>query len=134
VLSGEQQCRSLTPEFRLERRDIPVQLGFELGIGGLVQQLDRDLEVVGARQQAAPGVELGAERIGLAKDLLRSALVIPEAGLERQRVELGDAFGLGVEVKGAPRSTGSVRPGRGRRRCPPSSEPGDPGAGSAAAR
>jgi hypothetical protein len=134
VLSGKQQGRSLAPEFRLERRGVAVQLGFELGIGRLVQQLDRDLEVVGARQEAAPGVELGPERIGLAKDLLRSALVLPEPGLERQRVELGDAFGLGVEVKGAPRSTGSVRPGRGWRRCPPSSGPGDPGAGSAAAR
>jgi hypothetical protein len=134
VLAGEQQGGALPAELGLERRGVAVQLGLELGIGRLVQELDRDLEVVGARQQTAPGVDLGTERIGLAEDLLRSALVLPEPGLERQRVELGDAFGLGVEVKVAPRSTGSVRPGRGRRRYPPSSGPGDPGAGSAVAR
>ena len=44
------------------------------------------------------------------------------------------ARALVVEVKDAPRSTGSVQPGRGWRTRPPSSGPGDPGAGSGAAR
>jgi hypothetical protein len=51
--------------------------------------------------------------VRLADDLLSGALVVPEAGLEGQCVELGDAPFLGLEVKDAPRSTGSARPGRG---------------------
>ena len=56
-----------------------------------------------------------AQAVGLAQDLLRGALVVPEPGFLGQRVELGDARFLGLEVKDAPRSTGSARPGRGWR-------------------
>jgi hypothetical protein len=134
MLAGEQQGGPFPPEVLLERRCIPLELGLELSIGDLVEQLERDLEIVGAGQQIPPGVKLGTEAVGLAEDLLGAALVVPEAGFLGQRLQLGDALGLGLEVKDAPRSTGSVRPGRGWRRSPPSSGPGDPGAGAGAAR
>ena len=130
VLAGEQQGRAFAAEVLLERRRVALELGFELGVGRLVEQLERGLEVVGAGQQVPPRVDLGAQAVGLAEDLLGGALVVPEPGFLGQRLELGDPLRLGVEVKDAPRSTGSVRPGRGWRTCPPSSGPGDPGAGA----
>jgi hypothetical protein len=60
-----------------------------------------------------PCLDLGSKYVGLAKDLLGGPLVVPEARLEGQCVELGDAFLFGLEVKVAPRSTGSARRGRG---------------------
>jgi hypothetical protein len=95
-----------------------LDLDLQLGVRVLVEQLERDLEVVGAGQQLSPRVELGSETVGFSEDLLGAALVVPEAGFLGQRLELGDTLGLGLEVKDAPRSTGSVRPGRGRRRRP----------------
>jgi hypothetical protein len=118
VLTREQEGRAFAAEVLLERRGIPIQLGLELGIGGFSEQFQRDLEVAGTGQQVLPRVELGAQAVGLAKDLLGAALVVPETGFLGQRLERGDAFGLGLEVKDAPRSSGSVRPGRGRRRRP----------------
>ena len=55
-------------------------------------------------------------------------------GRKERIVPLGDAGLLRLEVKDAPRSTGSVRPGRGWRTRPPSSGLGDPGGAAAAAR
>jgi hypothetical protein len=118
VFAGEQEGRAFPAEVRLERRAVALQFGLQVGVGRLIEELDRRLEVVGTCQQAAPRVDLGTEAVGLAEDLLRRPLVVPESGLERQRVELRDALGLGVEVKVAPRSTGSVRPGRGWRTRP----------------
>jgi hypothetical protein len=118
VLAREQQRGAIPGELGLERGCVAFQLAFQLGVGCLVEQLDGGLEVVGAPQQAEPRIELGAKRVRLAQDLLGRALVVPEPGRACQRVELGDAFRLGVEVKDAPRSTGSVRPGRGWRTRP----------------
>ena len=77
---------------------------------------------------------LGTRRMMLIFTLLGAALVIPEPGFLGQCLQLGDALLFGLEVKDAPRSTGSVQPGPGWRRNPPSSGPGDPGAGWGAAR
>jgi hypothetical protein len=118
VLAGEQQGGAFPAELGLQRGRIAFLLGFEIGVGGLVEQLDGGLEVVGACQQAAPRVELGTKGVSFAEDRLGCALVVPEPGRDRQRFESGDAFCLGVEVKDAPRSTGSVRPGRGWRTRP----------------
>jgi hypothetical protein len=118
VLAGEQEGRPFPPEVLLERGGIPFLLRLEVGVRGLVEQLEGRLEVIGARQELSPGVELGTEAVGLAQHLLGAALVIPEAGFLGQRLELADALGLGLEVKDAPRSTGSVRPGRGWRTNP----------------
>jgi hypothetical protein len=118
VLAGEQQGRPLAPEVGLQGGRIPLQLGLEVGVGTLVEELERGFEVVGAAQQLTPRVEFGAEAVGLSEDLLGGTLVVPESRFLGQRFELGDALGLGLEVKVAPRSTGSVRPGRGRRTNP----------------
>jgi hypothetical protein len=119
VLAREQQGRALAGEVGLERGGVALELGLELGVGRLRKELDRGLEVGRARLEAPPRVDLGAQAVGLAEDLLGGSLVVPEAGLEGQGVELSDAFLLRAEVKGAPRSTGSVRPGRGWRMRPP---------------
>ena len=70
-------------------------------------------EIRGARQEALPRVELVPKPVGFTKHLLGGALVVPEPVLEGQCVELSDALLLGLEVKGAPRSTGSAQRGRG---------------------
>ena len=134
VLTREEQRRPLAREVGLERGGIAFELGLELGVRRLVQELDRGQQVVGAHQEVAPRRHLAAEAVGLAQDLLRGAAVIPEPGFLGQRLDLGDSGFLRLEVKDAPRSTGSVRPGPGWRTLPPSSGPADPGAGSGAAR
>ena len=102
----------------LELLGVPIHLGLQVRVGRLAQQLDGGLEILGARDQAPPGVDLGTQAIRLAEHLLCGSLVVPEAGFEGQRVELRDALGLGLEVKGAPTSTGSGRPCRGWRTRP----------------
>jgi hypothetical protein len=134
VLAGEQERRPLAAELGAEGGGVPIELGLELGVGSFVEELDGGLEVAGTGQQVPPGGDLGAEAVGLAEDLLGAALVVPEPRLLGQRLELLDAGLLRLEVKDAPRSTGSARRGRGWRTRPPSSGPGDPGAGSDAAR
>ena len=135
VLAGEQERGALAGEVLLEGRGVAVELGLELGVAGFVGQLEGRLR--GRRRASARPrqvVDLLAQAVGFAEDLLGAALVVPEPGLLGQRLELGDARFLRLEVKDAPRSTGSARPGRGWWTRPPSSGPGGPGAGSAAAR
>jgi hypothetical protein len=134
VLAAEQQGGAFATEIDLEGCSVALELGLEVGIGGLVEQLQGSFEVGDAGQQITPRVDLGSQAVGLAEDLLCLALIVPEPGFLGQRLELGDPLLLGLEVKDAPRSTGSVQPGRGWRRRPPSSGPGDPGAAAAAAR
>ena len=118
VFAGEQQCGAFPGELGLERRAVPLELGLELRIGHLGEQLHAGREVLGAHEQSLPQVDLGAQAVGLPEDLLGGSLVVPEAGFEGQRVELRDTLGLRLEVKVAPRSTGSARPGRGSRTRP----------------
>jgi hypothetical protein len=134
VLATEQQRGPLATEVDLQGCGVALELGLEVGVGGLVEQLQGGLEIGDPGQQVTPRVDLGAQAVGLAEDLLRFALVVPEPGFLGQRLELRDPLLLGLEVKDAPRSTGSVQPGRGWRTRPPSSGPGDPGATAAAAR
>src|SRR6185369_10144179 len=134
VLAGEQERRPLATEVRLEGRDLAIELGGQLGVAGFLDELERREEVVGAGLEAPPQVDLRAEAVGLAEDLLGSALVVPEPGLAGQRLQLGDAAFLGLEVKDAPRSTESARPGREPWTRPLSCEPGGPAAGSDGAR
>ena len=92
MLPGEQQRGPFPPEVLLERGRFPFLLGLEVGVRGLVEQLERGLEVVGAGQQLPPRVELGTETVSLAQHLLGAALVVPEAGFLGQRLELADAL------------------------------------------
>ena len=134
MLAGEQEGGPFPAEVGLEGGGVALDLRLELGVGRLIEQLDGGFEVGRARLEFLPQGDLGAEAVGLAEDLLGGSLVVPEARCQGQRVEFGDACLLGVEVKDAPRSPGSVRPGPGWRTRPPSSGPGDPGAAAAAAR
>ncbi len=118
MLAGEQQRGPFPPELGLECLRIALELRLEFIVGGLTQQFDRYFEVGGAGEDPLPEVDLGTEAVGLPEDPLGAALVIPEAGRLGQGLELGNALALGLEVKDAPRSTGSVRPGRGWRTRP----------------
>jgi hypothetical protein len=134
VLAGEEEGGPFTREVGLERGEVALELGFEFGVGGFVEEFDGGEEVVRTGEQLAPRGDFAAESVGLAQDLLRTTAVIPEPGFLGQCLDLCNAGVLGVEVKDAPRSTGSVQPVPGWRMLPPSSGPGDPGAGSGAAR
>jgi hypothetical protein len=134
VLAREQEGGPLAPEVRLEGGDLAVELGGQLDVAGFLDELEGRQEIIDAALEAAPQLDLRAQAVGLAEDLLGGPLVVPEAGLAGQRLELGDAAFLRREVKDAPRSTESARPGRERWRRPLSCEPGGPGAGSDGAR
>ena len=58
MLAGEEQRRPLAGEVLLERAGVLVDLGLQSSIGFVVEQLDGSLEVVGACEQALPGVDL----------------------------------------------------------------------------
>jgi hypothetical protein len=134
VLAGEQERRPLALEVLLELGRRPIELGGQLGVRGLLDELEGGEEIIDAGLQASPELDLGPQAVGLAEDLLGAALVVPEPGLAGQRLELGDAPFLRLEVKDAPRSTGSARPGREPWTRPLSCGPGCPGAGSDGAR
>jgi hypothetical protein len=114
VLPGEQERGPLPVEVPFELRRDPVQLGCQLVVAGLLDQLEGREEVVDAPLEAAPQLDLGPQAVGLAQDLLGCPLIVPEAGFAGQRLELGDTPFLGLEVKDAPRSTESALPGRER--------------------
>jgi hypothetical protein len=118
VLTAEEQGRPFATEVPIERRRGPLQLCGELRIAGLLDELEGGEEVVDAGLEPAPQLDLGTEAVGLAEDLLGASLVVPEAGLAGQRLELGDPAFFRRKVKDAPRSTGSARPGRGPWRRP----------------
>ena len=116
VLAGEQQGGPLAQEVGLERRRVALELGLELGVGRLVRASSTAASRSSARASSSRQVvDLAAQAVGLAQDLLGGAPVVPEAGFLGQRLDLGDPRFLGLEVKDAPRSTGSVQPGRGWR-------------------
>ena len=114
----EEQRGALALVRRPERLGVALDLGEQLGVVGLGGEVGQLLEAGGARSRSRQSVDLGAQPLGLAKDPLGRALVVPEAGRRRQRVELREARFLGGEVKAAPRSRGSARRGRGGRPGP----------------
>jgi hypothetical protein len=118
VLAGEEQLGALAVEVPGQRVTLAVALGGELGIARLLDELVERLEVVGPARQAGPELDLRAQAVGLAEDGLGGPLVVPESGRAGQAFELGEAPLSVGEVKDAPTSTGSARPGRGRQRRP----------------
>jgi hypothetical protein len=86
VLPGEQQRGPLAGEVLLERGGLAVELCRELRVAGLLDELEGGEKVVGPAQEPAPQLDLRPEIGGLAKDLLRAALVVPESGFGRQRL------------------------------------------------
>jgi hypothetical protein len=70
VLAGEQELRPLAREVAIELVAAPVDLGLQLGVARFLCQLERRLEVVRAGEQAGPQLDLGAQPVGLAQDVL----------------------------------------------------------------
>jgi len=95
VLAAEQEQRALPLELRRQGRGLTLEVGLGLGVGRLGEQLGELGYVVRALLDGAPEGDLLAQALGLAGDLLRLALVVPESGLDGARVELRDADFLG---------------------------------------
>jgi len=74
--------------------------------GILRRQFERRLSVVQAARLAVEGCDALFEPGLLAKQGLRLRLVVPEAGLGRDRVDLRDALQVAIDVKAAPGGTG----------------------------
>jgi hypothetical protein len=111
VLAREQEQRPLPVELQRERIGFAGDVGFGVGVRGVGEERLELLQVVDALLERAPGLDLVAQALRLADDLLCGPLVVPEPGLDRARVQLLDPLLLGGEVKDAPRSTGSARRG-----------------------
>jgi len=95
VLAAEQEQRALPRELRRQGRGLTLEVGLGLGVGGVGKELGELRDVVRALLDRAPEGDLLAQALGLAGDLLRLALVVPEPGLDGARVELRDADFLG---------------------------------------
>jgi hypothetical protein len=95
VLAAEQEQRALPLELRGQGRGLTLEVGLGLGVGGVGKELGELGDVVRALLDRAPEGDLLAQALGLAGDLLRLALVVPEPGLDGARVELRDADFLG---------------------------------------
>jgi len=118
VFTAEQEGCPLAVEVEGELLGIAGQLGLELGIGRILEEAGQLVNGDGPGLELAPGLDLGPQPVGFAKDLLGRAPVVPETGGEGQLIELGESGFLDAEVKDAPRSTGSVPPGPGLPRFP----------------
>ncbi len=112
VVAREQEQRPLAPELAVERVCLALDVRLGIGVGGLDEQVDQLDQIRCALLQGSPQGDLLAQTLGLAQDLLRRPLVVPEPGFAGSPVELGQVLALGGEVKDAPRSTRSARPGR----------------------
>jgi hypothetical protein len=86
VVAREQQERPLALELGRERLGLAGDIGLRIGVGGVSQELEQLLEVAGALLEAPPELDLLAQALSLADDLLRCALVVPEPGLDGARV------------------------------------------------
>jgi hypothetical protein len=95
VLAGEEQERPLALELGAEGVGLAFDVRLGLGIGRVREQVQQLLEVGGALLQGSPEGDLVAQALGLANDLLRGALVVPEARLDGAGIQLRDARLLG---------------------------------------
>jgi hypothetical protein len=118
VLAVEEQLCPLSAEVALEGGAFTIELGAQLRVVGLLEELRGRLEIRGAGEESIPQLDLRTKAIGFAKDLLGGPLVVPEAGFAGQRLQLCEARPPCRKVKDAPRSTGSAPPGRARLRRP----------------
>jgi hypothetical protein len=91
VLAREEEGGPLPLEVGGERRPGLFELCRQLRIGGFLDELERREEVVGPPFEAGPQLDLGPQAVRFTEDLLRRSLVVPEAGLGRQRLELRGA-------------------------------------------
>jgi hypothetical protein len=108
VFAAEEEGRALSIEVGLERFGIAGQLGFELRVGRVLEEVDQLVERGGPGFELAPGVDLGPQPVRFTEDLLGRPAVVPEAWSEGQLIEFGEPCFLDAEVKDAPTSTGSA--------------------------
>jgi hypothetical protein len=104
VLAREEELGPLAGVVRGEGGGVAIQLGRELVVAGLLDERDELDEVVGALREVLPEADLRPEAVGPTEDALGRALVVPETGIEGQRVEFGETTFLDREVKDAPMS------------------------------
>jgi hypothetical protein len=95
VLAGEQEQGPLPRELGAQGIRLAGDVGLGVRVRAVGEQLRQLLEVGGALLERAPELDLVAQTLGLADDLLRGALVVPEAGLDGAGVERRDALFLG---------------------------------------
>jgi hypothetical protein len=95
-LAGEEEQGPLPLEVALEGRGLAVELGGQLGIARFLDELEGGQEIVRPSVEVTPQTDVGAKTVGLAQDLLRGTLVVPETRGGCLRVQLGDAPFPGV--------------------------------------
>jgi hypothetical protein len=95
VVTGEQEEGPLALELRAQGVGLALEVRERLGVGRISEKVEELLEVGGALLEGSPQGDLVAQPLGLAGDLLRRTLVVPEAGLDGTRVEIRDALFLG---------------------------------------
>jgi hypothetical protein len=113
VLAAEKQVSAGLGVLRVELRRFALDFRQQAVIVlflGKIEQLGRRLS---QGFEVSPKRQLFAQAFGLAEDLLGGALILPEPGFAYVRLEFGEAFFFGLEVKDAPRSPESGLPDRG---------------------
>ncbi len=95
VLAGEEKGRPLAQEIGFERCRLAVELGRQLVVGRLLDELEGCQEIPGASLEASPQLDLGPQAVRLAEDLLGAALVVPEPGFAGLGLQLRRARFLG---------------------------------------
>jgi hypothetical protein len=91
VLAGEQEEGPLALELLAEGVRLALEVGGGLVVGRLVQEIQQLLEVGRTLLEFPPQGDLLAQALRLAGDLLRGALIVPEAGLDGPRIEAREA-------------------------------------------
>jgi hypothetical protein len=81
VLTREEQGGPLAGEVLLERGGLAIELGGQLGIGRLLDELQCRQEVVSTPLECAPELNLRPEAACFPEDVLGGSLVVPEPGL-----------------------------------------------------
>ena len=81
VRAREQQARAQALVVGLQRAELGLDAGIQLGVARALGQLGQLGEVIGPAAQAAPDGQLLAQPVRRAQDALRLAGVVPEVGL-----------------------------------------------------
>ncbi len=95
VLAREQQQGPHAREVRIAQHQHAAAHEVPVLVWGHLVQHRQLLEVGDPLLHGGPELDLLAEALGFPDDLLRRALVVPEAGFEGALVERGDALFLG---------------------------------------
>jgi len=89
VLTGEQEGRPLELEPPGQARGVAFDLGGELRIGVVFEQLDGRQEIVRSALEVPPQRGIGPQGLSLSEEVRGAALIVPEARFACRRVQLG---------------------------------------------